>query len=107
MLLLDICYERYKEQYIKQTTDSSFTVEAADWFAFHSPYCKLVQKGFARLMLNDFVTHDFLESKMPSLWNGLDAFKYVCIIIVVSYIVWLIVWLNIKAEMKLLTFILK
>ena len=52
-------------------------METADWFAFHSPFCKLVQKGFARLMLSDFVSHDFLESKTPSLWNNLDAFKYV------------------------------
>ena len=74
--ITDICYERYKEQYLKQTTNSSFTVEAADWFIFHSPFCKLVQKGFARLMLHDFVSRDFLESKTPSLWNGLDTFKY-------------------------------
>ena len=73
----DICYERYKEQYFKETTNGPFTVEAADWFAFHSPFCKLVQKGFARLMLSDLVSRDFLESKTPSLWNGLDTFQYV------------------------------
>lgn len=58
-------------------TNGPFTIETADWFAFHSPFCKLVQKGFARLMLSDFVSRDFLESKTPSLWNGLDTFKYV------------------------------
>ena len=79
--ITDICYGRYKEQYFKQTTNGPFTVEAADWFIFHSPFSKLVQKGFARLMLNDFVSRDFLESKTPSLWNGLDTFKYTTAII--------------------------
>ncbi|XP_065905062.1 hydroxymethylglutaryl-CoA synthase 1-like [Dysidea avara] len=72
---MDTCYERYKQEFNKRTTDRPFTIEEADWYAFHSPLCKLVQKGFARLMLNDYVTGDFTKSKTPSLWNGLDAYK--------------------------------
>ncbi len=39
----------------------------ASAFLFHSPYCKLVQKSFARLLWNDF-----LESKTNSAFNILD-----------------------------------
>ena len=74
---LDTCYQRYKQEFNRRRADRLFTVEEADWYAFHSPFCKLVQKGFARLMLNDFVSRDFTESRTPSLWNGLDAYKYV------------------------------
>ena len=34
-----------------------FTLEDADAFCFHTPYCKLVQKSVARLMFNDFLTN--------------------------------------------------
>jgi 3-hydroxy-3-methylglutaryl CoA synthase len=34
-------------------SDNKSLLESADGFIFHSPYCKLVQKSFARLMLND------------------------------------------------------
>ena len=35
-------------------------------------------------MLNDFVSHDFSESKTPSLWNDLDAFK--CVLVYGMYV---------------------
>ena len=38
------------------TDTCTFTVASADHFVFHSPYCKLVQKSLARLLLNDFLT---------------------------------------------------
>lgn len=50
---VDICYKRYKEKYSKRfpTTSATppVTVDHFDYFAFHSPYNKLVQKGFGRL----------------------------------------------------------
>jgi len=33
----------------------SFDLNTADAFLFHSPYCKLVQKSFARLVWNDYL----------------------------------------------------
>lgn len=30
-------------------------INSSDAFVFHSPYCKLVQKSFARIFLNDFL----------------------------------------------------
>lgn len=37
--------------------DSVFTVADSDYFVFHSPYNKLVQKSFARLLLTDARRH--------------------------------------------------
>lgn len=34
-----------------------FSLEDADAFCFHTPFCKLVQKSVARLMLNDFLAN--------------------------------------------------
>lgn len=35
--------------------DARFTLASADAFLFHSPYCKLVQKSFARLFWSDYL----------------------------------------------------
>lgn len=35
--------------------DDQFTIASADAFLFHSPYCKLVQKSFARLFWQDYL----------------------------------------------------
>lgn len=71
---LDKCYNQYKKKYksLAQSNllndvnnnnsdeDSednidSFNINMASAFLFHSPYCKLVQKSFARLLWNDFL----------------------------------------------------
>ena len=41
---------------LKPCQDSEkFNLNSADAFLFHSPYCKLVQKSFARLLWNDYL----------------------------------------------------
>lgn len=50
---LDKCFEIYCRRY-KATTGRDFKLEDVDFFAFHSPYNKLVQRSFARLIYNDF-----------------------------------------------------
>ena len=46
-----------------------------DAVLFHTPYCKLVQKSLARLVLNDFVK---LPEKERSLkYPELEPFRYV------------------------------
>lgn len=74
---LDKCYNQYKKKYqllsqnfqlddinnnnsiedTDPTSDNrhSFNLNMASAFLFHSPYCKLVQKSFARLLWNDFL----------------------------------------------------
>jgi 3-hydroxy-3-methylglutaryl CoA synthase len=46
-----------------------------DAVLFHSPYCKLVQKSVARLVLNDFVRTP--EKEHPLKYPGLEKFRYV------------------------------
>jgi hydroxymethylglutaryl-CoA synthase len=54
---VDMCYRRYKEKYTaKHPTQAVINVDHFDYFAFHSPYNKLVQKGFARFLYVDLMT---------------------------------------------------
>ena len=39
----------------EEKVSSSFSLSSSDAFLFHSPYCKLVQKSFARLLWNDYL----------------------------------------------------
>ncbi|KAG6520735.1 hypothetical protein ZIOFF_017795 [Zingiber officinale] len=40
-----------------------FSISDSDYFVFHSPYNKLVQKGFARLYFNDFLRNTSVVAK--------------------------------------------
>jgi hydroxymethylglutaryl-CoA synthase len=46
---LEDCYERF----CRKMNDPTFTAESPDYFVFHAPYNKLVQKSYARLFLCD------------------------------------------------------
>ena len=71
---LDECYKQFcqKADTKLQTpgTTLNFSLDSADAFVFHTPYCKLVQKSFARLMLNDFQKNSSAEE-----YSDLAAFK--------------------------------
>ncbi|XP_034710574.1 hydroxymethylglutaryl-CoA synthase-like [Vitis riparia] len=51
---LDSCYIRFCDKFQK-LEGKPFSISEADYFAFHSPYNKLVQKSFARLYFKDFL----------------------------------------------------
>lgn len=53
---LDRCYQLLCRK-DANCTDDGEGLDRFDYFCFHTPYCKLVQKSFARLCLNDFVVH--------------------------------------------------
>lgn len=53
---LDNCYQRYSTKLSKKLQKPKHTVQDFDYFCFHSPYTKLVQKSFARLALQDLLT---------------------------------------------------
>lgn len=55
--------------------DKDFTLNDFGFIIFHSPYCKLVQKSVARLLLNDFL-NDQTSTKENGIYNGLEAFRY-------------------------------
>ncbi|CAM8997178.1 unnamed protein product [Rhodiola kirilowii] len=54
LMALDSCYERFCAKYEK-LEGKQFSVNDASYFVFHSPYNKLVQKSFARLLFNDYL----------------------------------------------------
>ncbi|KAJ4713041.1 3-hydroxy-3-methylglutaryl coenzyme A synthase [Melia azedarach] len=54
LMALDSCYKHLCRKYEK-LEGKQFSLLDADYFVFHSPYNKLVQKSFARLLFNDFV----------------------------------------------------
>ncbi|XP_013077525.2 hydroxymethylglutaryl-CoA synthase 1-like [Biomphalaria glabrata] len=71
---LDKCFERYTNKAIAAgIRTGKSTLDMADGFLFHSPYCKLVQKSFARLLLNDFLRDETPDFK--GRYAGLEAFK--------------------------------
>lgn len=53
---VDTTYTRYKAKYAARNPSAApLSTTHFDFFAFHSPYNKLVQKGFARMSYMDFV----------------------------------------------------
>ncbi|XP_010533729.1 PREDICTED: hydroxymethylglutaryl-CoA synthase-like [Tarenaya hassleriana] len=54
LMALDSCYKTLCNKYEK-LEGKQFSLDEADFFVFHSPYNKLVQKSFARLLYNEFM----------------------------------------------------
>ncbi|KAG4939733.1 hypothetical protein JHK86_045874 [Glycine max] len=54
LMALDSCYRLYCEKFEK-LEGRPFSMSDSDYFVFHSPYNKLVQKSFGRLYFNDFL----------------------------------------------------
>ena len=85
---LDKCYNLYKKKFftvnsnevlINENNDKNnnvnneFNMTKANAFIFHSPYCKLVQKSFARLLWNDYLANaSYLEENIRT---NLDKYK--------------------------------
>ncbi|XP_072173257.1 hydroxymethylglutaryl-CoA synthase 1-like [Diadema setosum] len=78
---LDKCYQRYlaKAEAALQNAGEAcrLTVDAFDGFCFHSPYCKLVQKSLARLVLNDFLRDPSADTAEGSRYAGTEQFRNV------------------------------
>jgi len=51
---VDECYKKYLSKAARKDLDVE-NIEGFDFFLFHSPYAKLVQKSFGRLAYNDFL----------------------------------------------------
>ncbi|XP_010919200.1 hydroxymethylglutaryl-CoA synthase isoform X3 [Elaeis guineensis] len=54
LMALDSCYKHFCNKN-ENFEGKQFSIFDADYFVFHSPYNKLVQKSFARLYFNDFL----------------------------------------------------
>lgn len=67
---LDDCYNGFVQKN-KTKRGASVTVENTDYFLFHSPYNKLVQKGIGRLLYLDMVNGS-RDSSSVAKWVGLS-----------------------------------
>uniref|UniRef100_A0AAZ3R2V1 Hydroxymethylglutaryl-CoA synthase n=1 Tax=Oncorhynchus tshawytscha TaxID=74940 RepID=A0AAZ3R2V1_ONCTS len=77
---LDRCYSVYRNkihaQWQREGVDKRFSLEDFGYMVFHSPYCKLVQKSLARLVLSDFLSHPRSNTETGP-FSGLEAFREV------------------------------
>ncbi|XP_027719241.1 hydroxymethylglutaryl-CoA synthase, cytoplasmic isoform X2 [Vombatus ursinus] len=75
---LDRCYAVYRNKirakWQKEGNDRDFTLNDFGFMIFHSPYCKLVQKSLARLLLNDFLSDQNRDKS--GMYSGLEAFGF-------------------------------
>ncbi|XP_074560777.1 hydroxymethylglutaryl-CoA synthase-like [Curcuma longa] len=62
LMALDACYNHYCNKFEK-FEGKQFAISDSDYFVFHSPYNKLVQKSFARLYFNDFLRNTSVVAK--------------------------------------------
>uniref|UniRef100_A0A5F9CMG2 Hydroxymethylglutaryl-CoA synthase n=1 Tax=Oryctolagus cuniculus TaxID=9986 RepID=A0A5F9CMG2_RABIT len=74
---LDRCYTAYRQKIQKQWKrdgiDRPFTLDDLQYMIFHTPFCKMVQKSLARLVLNDFLSAS--DDTQSSVYKGLEAFR--------------------------------
>lgn len=65
---LDKCYQGFSNKALVKNSER-ISLESFDAVVFHSPYCKLVQKSLARLLLNDVISfpNDELTKRYPEL----------------------------------------
>lgn len=72
---LSLLYKSNITLIFTESLDKRFSLDDFGYLVFHSPYCKLVQKSLARLMLNDFLSHPSPNTETGP-FTGLDAFRY-------------------------------
>ncbi|EFA74817.1 hydroxymethylglutaryl-CoA synthase [Heterostelium album PN500] len=67
---IDNCYSRYRSVFEKKFSPDQFSLDKVDYAVFHSPYNKLVQKSFGRMLYNDF-----LRNPNAEVFKSLAAYK--------------------------------
>lgn len=72
---LDHCYRTYIRKFncIKEASSPAMSMSEFDAMLFHSPFCKLVQKSYARLAFNDFLNTP--EQEVMEKYPDLEAFR--------------------------------
>ncbi|XP_066507839.1 hydroxymethylglutaryl-CoA synthase, cytoplasmic isoform X2 [Hoplias malabaricus] len=75
---LDRCYSVYRNkiqaQWQREGLERRLSLDEFGYVVFHSPYCKLVQKSLARLLLNDYLYHPNPNTESGP-FSGLEAFR--------------------------------
>lgn len=70
---LDTCYRKYREKFLRRNPGETATMTNFDAILFHTPYCKLVQKSFARLAFIDFL--DAPKDKVAGRYKDMERFR--------------------------------
>ncbi|XP_053103956.1 hydroxymethylglutaryl-CoA synthase, mitochondrial isoform X1 [Hemicordylus capensis] len=77
---LDRCYATYRKkienQWQKAGINKQCTLEDFQFMIFHTPFCKLVQKSLARVLLNDFLSSSKPDTE-SGIYKGLQDFSNV------------------------------
>ncbi|XP_054837505.1 hydroxymethylglutaryl-CoA synthase, mitochondrial [Eublepharis macularius] len=77
---LDRCYATYRKkiesQWQKAGINKHCTLEDFQFMIFHTPFCKLVQKSLARVLLNDFLASPKADAE-SAIYKGLQDFRNV------------------------------
>ena len=68
---LDKCYQLYSEK----AGRGQFTLADGDYFVFHSPFTKLVQKSLARLKFIDFLSVASPDTSNGAVYAGMESLK--------------------------------
>ena len=71
---VDKCYQCYADKASK-VDGEKFSLQAADFFLFHSPFTKLVAKSLARLKLNDLVRDSNPDVSEDGPFAGLGSLR--------------------------------
>jgi len=54
---IDSCYKTYKQAFERRNPGKTFTLDQADYVLMHSPFTKMVNKAYARVLYNDFLAN--------------------------------------------------
>ncbi|XP_044295314.1 hydroxymethylglutaryl-CoA synthase, mitochondrial isoform X2 [Varanus komodoensis] len=75
---LDRCYATYRKkiesQWQKAGVSRPCSLQDFQFMIFHTPFCKLVQKSLARMLLNDFLASPQRDTE-SGLYEGLQGFS--------------------------------
>jgi len=70
---IDNCYSRYKDKLTKKQGRQA-SLHDIDYMAFHTPFCKIVQKSLARMVLADVLASN--EMNTNGCYGDLLPYRY-------------------------------
>ena len=88
MNAVDKCYARYMSCLKKQSkvTAHCTGINDFDYFIFHTPFCKIVQKSLGRCMLQDFLNLEGeLDENSEKKYKELMRYRFVALVKVLNF----------------------
>jgi hydroxymethylglutaryl-CoA synthase len=72
---VDHCYQRYKDRLAKKENKDPANIKDIDYLAFHTPFCKIVQKCVARMVLADFLAEQEPDLSTNGCYHNLSQYR--------------------------------